>query len=608
MPQSRHPKIPAFLQTGRTPAARPSEPTPVDFTWMFAGSMEVLALKPSLEAVRERIARYDLQFVVTELGRMSNLLFYHGFPDQQIAQAQLLDRFFPSGTERRARIDYRIRRFRETNKKSPHLFHEVQLVNAMKLAFLDLPVETREGETSLEPLGEALLMLNALIDEPPLGPGRMDLGSEESLRAWEIHLMANGLFNSEPSLVYEFIRVHDLYFQDRPHLRGTRAYLNLPEQLKALTGLEPVALWAGLFAANVPWLNARPDQLASAVPTLRVPGFLKQEFDFGDDEVEHLLRFLATDAEVLSREVKTRYKRSLRPYDMLPFGKHPLVRFGDEFYALSVKLLQMKLYEGIHHLFLGPGTTDEQREQYLVYMGDVLDDYVQELFTRAYAGQPGRYITESDLRTVLFRQGDKVCDGILKLGDIVILAENKANSLALGIRSGEDRATYERKTKDIFLDGAEQISSVVAAIREGRLSVLGLDPSQIRVFVPLVITLEPIPPNPLLMARITDTSTAAGHLVGSDITRLQTMDVPSLHTWETGVEMGIDMGRLLREKARDSNWWSASFVNYLLAVGVPATERVGTAATHRYQTIMSQVRGYFAQRTRASSSELEQDP
>jgi hypothetical protein len=585
----RRPKIPSFLGGG-APRKRSERAKPTAYLLTYPGSQELLRLAPTWEAVRERLRIYDLPTIVIEISRASALLAHHGFFQREEARTRLLDRYFPPGSERRWRIDYRIRREEEQGVRIAP-FHELQLINALKLALLDDLCDDEVGVQDLTPLGEALLMLNALLEEPPLGPGPWKEHSESSRQRWELYLVANGLLNSADSDFLNAVRTHDLYLTPRPHLEGERAYIDLPSRVQELSGLPDVGIWAAFFAVNVPWINAGQDVLQAEVPSIDPITFFTSNFAFEDEEIEAVFRLLVNDPADLRAEARALYSGSIRPYHILPFAKRPLIKIKGRLYALSVPMLRAKLSDGIHHLLL-----DAEKARYLDYMGDVMDDHVADVFHRLYPSCT--YLGEKDLSSV-FPRDQKRSDAVLMLGDICVVIENKANALAVGIRSGEDWELYERKTKDIFEDAAEQIASTTTAIRNGQLISLGIDPARIQVYLPVVLTLEEIPTNPLLLGRTLDKTRAAGLLAGSDVTTLQVLSIRELYQWEAAVEQGVAPERILLQKATDETWWHASFQNYCLAHGLSPARETSSVARVRFNEIMDRVSRFFAARAKS---------
>jgi hypothetical protein len=235
-------------------------------------------------------------------------------------------------------------------------------------------------------------------------------------------------------------------------------------------------------------------------------------------------------------------------------------------------------------------------------MGDVVDDYVGGHLDRAYRRPGSLYISEVELKTALPGEGEKLVDAILCHGDTVVLLENKANALTLGIRAGDTPAEYDRKTKDIFLDAAEQTGRVIESIRAGRLLSAGLDPATINTYVPVVLTLEEIPSNPLLLQRIIEHTQANGLLLGTDVLRFQTITLSEFLQLEAEMDGGVAPEEALRQKSSSDVWWGVSFQNFCLATHRRSGHSTSNWFAERYSQITSQVSGVFAARTREPAS------
>jgi hypothetical protein len=79
--------------------------------------------------------------------------------------------------------------------------------------------------------------------------------------------------------------------------------------------------------------------------------------NFSKADTDKFLSLVCLDVKEMKKQV-TRYYGlgSLRPFHVLPFAKWPLVRIGDIVFCVSVQLLNHKLTDGLHHLFLDDTT------------------------------------------------------------------------------------------------------------------------------------------------------------------------------------------------------------------------------------------------------------
>jgi hypothetical protein len=161
----------------------------------------------------------------------------------------------------------------------------------------------------------------------------------------------------------------------------------------------------------------------------------------------------------------------------------------------------------------------------------------------------------------------RVCDGVVHVGDVVVLVEVKAKAIPLAVREGTGWEQYVKKVDEIYLEGARQIHATVDAIRTGTLLHCGLDPDRIRVYVPVVVTLETIPMNEHLYSRITDAVRGEGLLSQPDVLPIQAIDVGELEMWESLAYIGRNVPRRLELRASSSEAASMPFSNFMVARG-----------------------------------------
>src|SRR5438445_3097307 len=228
---------------------------PESYLRVSLGYEEVFGIKPSWDQLLQRLRQYSLTQILGCLGRISGILGQLSTRPPE-AQKQVCDGLFGdrSPVVWNGVLEW-IRNERQAGapESTPALFHELQLINLAKVAFLSLEVTEAEGSATLDPLGEALLMLNNL-QEGVMGshPGA-DPSTAEGFRIWHHHFIANGLFHRGDTEVNTFARAYDLYLSDKPHLHSDPEYVDLPAAVREATGLEPETLWFILFAFMAHW-------------------------------------------------------------------------------------------------------------------------------------------------------------------------------------------------------------------------------------------------------------------------------------------------------------------------------------------------------------------
>lgn len=535
---------------------------PESFLRVGLGYQEVLGAKPSWEGLIARLRQYSLAQVLGCLGRISGVLdcLERQHPE---AQKRICDGLFGEQSAQvwKAVLEWRRR---ETDGGGPEatatLFHELQLISLAKVAFLTLEVGPPEGSPDLVHLAEALLMLNNL-QEGVLGshPGA-DTSTPEGIRVWHQHFIANGLFHHGDTDVHKFPRAYDLYLSDKPQLRNHPAYVDLPAAMRERTRLDPETLWFILFAFMAHWRTIEPEAIASGTWAMSRSGYFRN-LNFSDEDTRRFFSLTCLDARAMKEQVEKHYREALKPFHVLPFARSPLVLMGDKVFCVSLKLLKHKLTDGLHHMLLDEDTfSRDRRGRYLIYMGAVFEDYVCRLLARAYPPSANRYIGPKQLAEAITGRS---CDFAILYGDALVLLETKATRFSLAARTEESWSEYERQFNDIFVDGASQIDNTVNAIESGRLRPLEIDPAYVRLYFPLIVTLEDLPMFPAIYRKVREDVAKAGLLQQPKVRDLQAIDVGELEYLEIGLHFGRSLRDILQEKLA-SDGRDESMGNYLI--------------------------------------------
>lgn len=531
------------------------------------GYEEVFGKKPSWSDLLDRLKQYNLAQVLGVLGRISGVL---AILDREHAQAQAricVGLFGQRSREILRSVRDWVKKERTENAlpAEPALFHELQLINFAKVAFLHLDPGPFDKPVPLEPLGEALLMLSNLLDAVSNEPGS-DISTREGRKRWHQHFLANGLFHHGDTEIHTLPRFYDIYLTDKPSLQGHPSYVDLPRRVRDVTGLGPDTLWAIVFALMAHWRNIDLDSIAQGAWVMDKTVYFKF-YKFSSNEINRFLSLLATDIDTMKKEVVRTYSDDLMPFHVLPFARWPLVEMGNAVFCVSVKLLRQKLTNGFHHLFLDPRFSTSEREQYLQFIGAVFEDYVERLLGRVFPPLSGRYL-RSDVLKKAVGEG-KSPDAAILYGDAVVLLETKATRFTLGARTEGNWDEYERQFRDIFLDSAAQIDNTIQACEAGRLKHLGIDPRIIRAYFPVIVTLEDLPMNRVIYRKVREEIDGMGVLRNPKAKPLQAFDVGELEFLEIGLQTGRSLRDILDEKVSSDESRDESMANYLIGRGEP---------------------------------------
>jgi hypothetical protein len=572
------------------------------FAVVSLGARDLLGLRPTWDGVVERLRRYNLGRVLDLLGRVSAILDrYDGTAERDSTQIYVLRALFGPGSRAERELDQWLDANRVAGNAPPFvLFHERQILNTAKAAFLALPVAAAPDTEPPVALGEALLMVNDLIERDSSAMAHVDPASEAGRREWEQFLMATAMFEPNGVELHEVARGFLLYHTDRPHLRALGTYVDLPEMVSQITGVPSDALWRFVSSLNARGTTLDWDTWSTTTSSFDPHRYWGDSGIYSPAEVDGLLGFLAQDGHTLKTYVEENYRfDSMRPLSVLPFARRPVIMIGGRAFIPSMRRLRDKLVRGTHHLFIDPDLVPDsgQRKRYLDYLGLAFEDYVRDLLSRTYTGAIGRFIPEERLKEVC--QG-RVCDGVVHVGDVVVLLEVKAKAIPLAVREGTGWDQYLKKVDEIYLEGARQIHATVDAIRAGALRDCGLDPDRIRVYVPVVVTLEDIPMNEYLYRRIMDGVRAEELLSQPGVLPPQGIDVGELEMWESLTYVGRNVPRRLELRTSSSETASISFSNFMIARGETFERLKSAYLSQVYNELTDRTLDDFRERQRRS--------
>lgn len=552
--------VPKGLNSTRQMASR----GPLDFTGVTLSYQRVYGKKATWNDLEREIAPYSLEQIVVVLCRISVSLYKRTLPWEPKTQLRICKGIF--GGEEFSRVFESIKNLeadmKQENDVAPLLiFHEQQALNLFKAALLLKTENKKETCDNLVGIGRALLMITDLLEGDPGDLLSVNIDDPEFFDRWLAHILGNYLFQSGSVSSTELARYYDLYLSDKPTLRDCGSYVNLPAILRQIIGLKPDELWSLTYAVGAYWQTIADDSVADANMSVNIDTFFTTHFTFRVEEVKHFFDLCAIDVYELRKNVCQLYSlESMRPLDMLPFAKWPLVIFEDRLYSISLPLLMQKLTTGLHYLYLNERIKEGQRQIYLTYMGEVFEDYVHRACDRMFPPCSKRYLRLDEIREKI---STKYCDGLIAYENGVILIESKASLFAFEARVGHDIATIRGRLDDIYLDGAKQIQATIDALRAGLRDDKGMIPKQIEWYLPVIITLERIPMNPIIYGLVQKMLGRHELLDKQDILQLQSINVDELEQIEAILESGYSFKELFKEKVSQTAEAEDSWANFL---------------------------------------------
>lgn len=572
---------------------------PLDFIGVTLSYRQIYGKKATWDGLKKELAPYSLEQIVIIICRISVSLYSQTLPWDTKTQLRICKGIF--GIEEFPRILESIKsleaKMKQENDTVPILvFHEQQALNLLKAALLLKTENENKTRDNLAGIGRALLMITDLIEGEPGELLSVKIGDPEYFDRWLGHILGNYLFKSGSVSSAELARYYDLYLADKPALRDCGSYVNLMAILQQIIGLKPDELWSLTYAVGAYWQTISAESISDANMSINRTTYLTTQFTFTDDEVDHFFAFCAINVQELRRNICQLYSfESMRPLDMLPFAKWPLVIFEDRVYSVSVPLLMRKLTTGLHYLFLDKRIKEEQRQRYLTYMGEVFEDYVHRAFNRMFPPLLKRYLRLDDIREKI---STKYCDGLITYEKGVILVESKASLFAFEARVGHDITTIRSRLDDIYLDGAKQLQATIDALRQGFRDDKGTIPNEIEWYLPVIITLENIPMNPIIYRELRRMLASQKLLMEQDVLQLQSINISELEQIEAILETGYSFRELFTDKLSKATEAEDSWANYLFRRRDKFKAHKNIFLNNCADEIYEQALKYFAERQR----------
>ena len=551
---------------------------------------------PTYDEVVARLRPYGLERVLAILGAISRRISMPEDRDPVEPQRQIISRVFDDPRQLGNEIETWRAEIAEAEFGVPivKVFHELQVVTAAKIALLEIPPTHPDGPCSLQGFGEALLMVNDLIDLHTQSHELTESILEDAdLDRWTSFVVPNRLFHGGGNLRHALARSYDLYLTDRPHLRNKTGYVNLPDLFERITGVPPDRAWVAMFGVFANTRTDRPREL------LTVDTFL-EALNLSSDEERAVFALFAARADTLRQKLMRSGcgADDLRVFDPLPFGATPVVVHDGKAFCPSVALLHRKMTRGWFHIFLTGLEDEDESGRFLSYMGPVFEDYIDTLLRRVFPEGSARYVGPDFLDSPAL-PGSKKCDAVIVYEGAAVLIEVKATLLHLPVwRDGDIRALSE-KIDDIIGDSAEQFGGTIRLIEEGHLIEQGVDPSRIESYLPLVVTLETMP-NDFMVYRLVEQRVRRQVMLDNPKTKpVQWADVGDVETLETLLAAGVSLHDILMARLEDRSYREEPLANWLIGRYEPAALGPNPYLERRFDEVAAQALEELRSRRRA---------
>ncbi len=540
------------------------------YTRVTAGARDVVGRKMPIEVAIELLARFSIREIVHLISGITCIL--HSTPDKlgsippDLPQGEIFRSQFRI-TERllgETQARGMFNKIREThgNEYDPEriiIFQERCLLNALKLALLTVDHDKAGRNEPSASFVSALLIITDHLD-PELG--EMDTTTEEGRSAMELYISANALFNESAHMLHDFVRTNYIYIKS--HDLKFPNSIDIPAMLSRATGLEPAVSWQVLFVLYVFWGTKNLEEVDAGKIIAHKSTYLQSAPALSQVEREHWFNLATWNIEELQERIKNSYSIS-RPnfFDILPFEEKPLIAFDDDVFCPSISMLRRMPGNSLQYRLLNKSTFPDtkDRENFLRTRGHVVEKYTSELLEYAFGD---RFIPESTLQQ--HAANKSVCDGIIIYPNAIILMECKTFSVLLSTRHAQGYDAYRKKWKEAMLKASSQIESTIKLIKEGYFIKIGIDPTQIHEFYPVISVFDQ-PLHPLLYRAIMQIDLADHPLIErikrNEAAPLQLLRILEVELWAIAAEKGRSILELLRKKVESPESMELPFHQFL---------------------------------------------
>ena len=294
-------------------------PAIIRFAITTVGWKELTGRNATIDSVLERLRNYSLEQVMGPVARVTLALNAgDDGKDSSGVQLQIAGRFLGAEAASSLFSLIRSKQTKGDGREEFALFHERQMLNALKLACLSIDFDRKpvNDNPSVLHFVEALLMLNDLIDPPE---GSMGPGTPGGSEAMELYISANMLFNESPSILEDLVRAHFLYIEQRPEISG-RGAVNIPAALAHASGLTSETTWRALYALYAFWAGSTLEDVDSGAIAVKRSHYLSTLPMLSQGEREVWFSLASWNAADLQARIRRDYAMSEpRYWDVLPF-------------------------------------------------------------------------------------------------------------------------------------------------------------------------------------------------------------------------------------------------------------------------------------------------
>ncbi len=570
------------------------------------------------EELIERLNRCPLSIVLDYIGRASAILFKDGGRNLD-TQRQLCEVFF-GALASRVWIAFEKGISENADSKGLQLvvlFDEATVALTAKMALLHSPALPAATGIDVASLGEAMLMINKLVDAQ--APIELKRSTPEGRDARAYYVYVVSAFQPREDELHAFARTAELLLRDQPQLHGTPNYIDLPARVKVATDLDSSTLWSILFAyfTHFSTISASDAHERNAFID---SGNYFDAYKFSESDVRSFLRVVAQPHDQAIAELRRKHSIStVRPYDNFAIARAPLIEIDNRAYCPVVRFLFERVTSGLYHVLLNatPGSTVEDiasRERFQRYLGDVFEDYVDRLVRRVLDvrranGRPvPLYLGPAELRASVApsKKGfqSPICDHLIWDGTSAVIWDSKAKFLPLEARVGENIRTFIKRFGELVDGAAGQLHATAERIRSGAFAQYGIDPSKVQHIFPAMVSLADYAIQPHLQVWIEGRVRSQAFLTNGLSHPFEVLMCSDLEKLESPWAEGREIADILLTKRKSQIWRQHSMHNFIAMGGNLDIQHSRSAhLVKMFEQLTDSAESFFAANLRAVEAE-----
>jgi hypothetical protein len=595
--------LPADVTADEEPADE--RPAALQFSIRTVGWEAITGQQATLQQVVDRVTQLSLAQTIGLVGRITIAL--HDVSGKTVAshhdrQLQIAEGLLGSDGARKLVEKVKEIQGSEYNPERFALFHERQVLNLLKLAFLALDVAAPEtANPNLIAFTEALLLLNDLIDPPE---GSMGPQTPGGMEAMDLYISANILFNESPHILRELVRAHHMYIESRPEVTIPGG-VDVPALMQRATGMEAETVWRALFAIYANWAGRTRSDVDAGRIAASKSSYLSTLTELTGSERDGWFELATWEHSELQDRIRRDFSLAEpRFWDVLPFEQKPLVAVGDLIYCCSIPLFRRLAAGSLQHRLQDRDVfTESESRRFRDTRGYIVENYTLATLARTFGE---RLIPEKDLQR--YSNGRSVCDAIVVYPDALLLIECKTASPLLDTRHATNYAAYRAQWGQRMQKAASQFESTIQLLREGAFASVGLSATSALELFPVVGVFEQ-PVHPLMYRAIRNIDLANHPLSewmdAGEVRPLQLLHIREVEMWESAAEHGRSILDILRDKTSGIQSTELSFHHFIHSQGETFQNEHSKWQASRFAEISNAARAYY--RSLGLSADSDED-